>query len=500
MSWWNEIRWIDDIRQGRVSAAYAVAIAGCAALSMASIGLSRLEHLAPLLTVLPPRVFGQALGLHRVLLHDFVLASLMPAVFGFALLPGAVGLQRLARPRLATAALMSFVAGGVLVLRALADGGIEPGWAYAAASPYTRTDVSIHFLAGLGLANVSLLLSSVVLLATMRRRRGVRAPLFCRSFYWASALALFGSALKLVTLVLAAAACTGRLDDVLPALATDPTGLARLSAWATSPLQAAMSLGIIGVVCLVLAPERRLSRAGTRLVAWQIALLAWLSPAALDTNELPALFSTAGVATAFTFRALSIAVLLGLATVLVRAACLRQAWREPAPLAALVALLLIVLFSPLDLLLSVPAAALFAPGYLSQAAEYLLLGGPALFAAAAGAFHVLRDADTDGLSFMATGNLLLGMAYATVPMLLMGPSGLRMDMAVYPAEFVVFQTLVLFGGGVFCVGLLATGAAVAVRAWRASPSLVDATLCVEMPEGSTHAATIDRAPERSTQR
>ena len=444
-------------RPDRIARLHGATIGCLAALSVLSAGVCRLEQLMPDAHWLSPDAFGQFLSLHRVLLASFVLLPVIPSVFGYSLLPAALDRRDVAWPGLALGSWVCLLIGSLLVLQSFLFGEIEPGWAYAVVSPITHDLVSLTFLAGLFLAHVSALLTAVVIVATIHQSRMVRNPIFCRAMYAAGWLTVVASGITLGALMMASVEKQFTLMLFDPGAGGDPALLAQLSLWAATPMQAATLLSVIGLAGVVLRVEAGLSALALRVARWQLAGVALLSLPSLDTRALPNAFAANQLVLAFLVKALFVAALISIVVTLFRAAARQRAWNEPGRIAVGVALLLILLAAPLDLALSAPGSSI-ATGYVGQGTYYLLLAGPALLSILGSGFHLLggrTSREPSGMpAVVATAVIVLGLITTTLPMVVMGASGLRMEMTSYPAEFVPLQTLVFFGGGILSVGLL----------------------------------------------
>lgn len=465
----------------RLAQLYAATIGACLGVSIVCAAICRIAQLSPDSLWLSTQVFGQVFGLHQVLLYNFVLLPVIPSVFGYAWLtqawrrnttgasplPRGEDHQALALPRVALLSWLCLLGGVLLVLQALATSGIETGWAYAVASPSTRDLPSQTFLAGIALAYLSVLLTGIVLIVTIARGRGVKDSLFGRALYCASWLVVASSVVALATLAMAS------LEKIVPLpmfsvdLGGDPSLLATIFAWTSTPTTTAILLAVVGLAAAVLRLEGHLSDASLasarRLFVWTTLF----SFGALDTRVLPATLSPERVLASFLMKALCTTTLVALAFIVVRAAARERAWAEPGRLAATSALIVLVLIAPLDLLLSAPGAGLFAIGYLGQGASYLLVGGSTVLAVLGGASHLVGKAAPGepgrATALGGTAAVLAGLVLTVVPMFGMGFSGARMDMPIYPRELVPLQTIIFFGGAILTVSLIVSGLELALR-------------------------------------
>jgi len=431
------------------------------------MGLVRFEHLTPESPVMPPLVFGQVLGLHRTLLHFFVLLPLIFTVFGYALLPVLMRVGEVAFPRLALTSWFLFVLGGLLMLLAFVAGGIEPGWVYAVVSPLTRDLVSGKFLLGLVLVCLSMQLTSIVFLATAHQGNLHAASLFCLSLYWTSWLVILAFSVLQSALGLASIEKLFTLGWFDAQTGGNPLFLAVLSMWAAAPMQVIVLLPVLGLACAVFQSEQILPAMSIRCARWSMVVLATCSLFAVDTRTLPRVISPLLSGVGSFYKAILTTMLIAIVAMLLRAAVRQSLVGHAARIATVGALLLILALAPLDLFLSAPAAALYAPGYLGQAVYYLLLGGSCLLVLLGGLhyllgrqIHIVRK---ETLAVGCTVGVFCGLLFTVFPMLLMGPSGLLLELMSYPVEFMPLQVLSLFGGVILIAGLMFATSELVVR-------------------------------------
>jgi cytochrome c oxidase subunit 1 len=437
-----------------VAGLYLATIVCFSFLSLAALAVARLDHLMPGTQVMTPRFFGQLLGLHRVLLRDFVFWPAIPAVLGLGLVPGLLKCRDLAFPRVARLSYGLFLFGGLSMIWAFLWGGIEPGWAHAVASEAARP-ASASMLLGLFCAALAALLVAVNLIATLHEKSDGDRTIFHRCLYavaWMQALA--GPVYLCAILLGLLHGLTGlRIFD--PAHGGDATLLPLLYGFATAPLAPTIVLGCIGAVAAALRPERVLSPERVRHIGYAVAAMAILGLLAVDARALPVAISPRLSLVGSFFKTLWLVPLFALLVPLMEAVFVLPGRWNAARLYALAALLLTIIAAPLDVFLGLPASAYFAVGYLGSAADYLLLGGGCLLAllSVLSSLGAVKSPTREALGVVAVTVLVLGLATTVGPMFVLGKGGLSMDVAVYPATFLVWQVLVLAGGTIFAVGL-----------------------------------------------
>ena len=437
---------------------YLVAITVFAVIGVAAMAMARSVVSFPNGTETASFTQGQLLGLHYTLMKFFFLLPVIPAVVGHALLPAMVGAPRLAFPRIALTAFILFLLGGLLVLIAFLQGGIEPGWAYAVGSPMTRGTVSAGYLAGLFLACLSLQLTGLNLIVTLRQSKQRPLPLLAKSLFWAGCL------MQVALPLVASAIAIGLMEKLLPfgvldaAMDAMPTLLPWFLGVASTPMKFIILLPALGVACALFPVERGTSRAGVRHMGWYIAAMAVLSVLAVDLRVMPgdvsSLFSLLG---AF-YKILVLLPLFALIVhILVAAAHRWEGWTG-ARLYAAGMLALVLVFLPLDLFLSLGISSVFSGSYLATAHFHFMIAAAGLLAFL-GAMHQwwpelggnpVRDTWAKPIAVV----ILVGFAATFLPMIVLGQHGFSPGSAVYPPSYQPLHVLASAGGSILSAGLL----------------------------------------------
>ncbi len=85
-------------------------------------------------TLLPAADYARAMTAHGLLMAFLVLVPIIPGVLGHLVLPGRLGVEALASPRLSAMALAFYVSGAVVAMLAGFFGGLESGWDFFGAA------------------------------------------------------------------------------------------------------------------------------------------------------------------------------------------------------------------------------------------------------------------------------------------------------------------------------------------------------------------------------
>ncbi len=269
---------------------FLISITAFGILSALALAAARLEHLQPDATVFPPVVFGQLMGIHRVLLKYFVLLPALTGIVGFAMLPGLCGRERLAFPRLGLTAWALFTTGGLMVLWASLGAAVDPKWALYAGHPVASQPGSLMFLTGLVMATLAIGLVALNLLVSIQTATANTSPTLSICLSGTCALQLM--ALPLVGSALMISIGTGLGILHVPGIGDDGCLFALLASLAARPLKMSVLLAAMGIAAQLLG--RRMPLTGrqvkrTRIYVIGLVILALL---AFDTRLAPSTMAT----------------------------------------------------------------------------------------------------------------------------------------------------------------------------------------------------------------
>jgi cytochrome c oxidase subunit 1 len=158
----------------------------------------------------------------------FFLIPSIPAVLGNFLIPLMIGAKDLAFPRINLLSWYLYLAGGVITLWALLQGGIDTGWTFY--TPYSTSFSNSYVIAaGLGIfingfASILTGLNFIVTTHTMRApgMTWFRLPLFVWAMYATSMIFVLGTPVLAITLLLVVIERVARVGIFDPALGGDP--------------------------------------------------------------------------------------------------------------------------------------------------------------------------------------------------------------------------------------------------------------------------------------
>src|SRR5690606_7835283 len=204
-----------------VGTTFSLALGGLFAL------LLRLELLTPERTMMSAGAYNRMFTLHGIVMVFMFMIPSIPAVFGNFLLPIMIGAKDVAFPRLNLASFYVWLAGSILSLYAMIDGGADSGWTfytpYSTSSPSAVTPVALGVFV-LGLSSIMTGLNFIVTVHTLRAREITwhRLPLFVWSIYATSIIQVLATPVLGMSLLLVAADRVFQVGIFDPNLGGDP--------------------------------------------------------------------------------------------------------------------------------------------------------------------------------------------------------------------------------------------------------------------------------------
>src|SRR5215210_8990811 len=138
---------------------------------MFAVGI-RIELITPKGDFLQADMYNRFFTMHGIMMVFFFLIPAIPAVLGNFLIPLMIGAKDLAFPRLNLLSWYIYMAGGLLAMWALLNGGIDTGWTFYV--PYSTTFSNTYVVAaGLGIfiAGFSSILTGLNFLVTIHTMR-----------------------------------------------------------------------------------------------------------------------------------------------------------------------------------------------------------------------------------------------------------------------------------------------------------------------------------------
>jgi cytochrome c oxidase subunit 1 len=245
----------------------------------------RLELLTPAGDVWTSDTYNKLFTLHGVVMIFFFLIPSIPAVLGNFMLPIMIGAKDLAFPRINLLSWYIYVAGALITLGAVFQGGLDTGWTFY--TPYSsissETAVTTAAL-GVFVTGFSSILTGLNFIVTVHRMRApgmtwFRLPLFVWAQYATSLVMILGTPVIAITVLLVAAERSLHLGIFDPRLGGDPVLFQHLFWFYSHPAVYIMILPGMGVISELVSAVSRKQVFGYSFVAFSslaIAVLGFL--------------------------------------------------------------------------------------------------------------------------------------------------------------------------------------------------------------------------------
>jgi cytochrome c oxidase subunit 1 len=200
--------WLLTKDHKRIAVLYLISISFFFFVGSLAAMFVRLQLTVPRNGLLEADAYNRMFSAHGIIMVFFFLLVAIPAVFGNFLLPLQIGARDLAFPRLNLLSWYMYVFGGLLVLLAMALGGVDTGWTFYVplSSVYSTTQVSMTLI-GVFIAGFSSIFTAVNFIATIHKMRApgmtwMRLPLFVWAMYATSFIIILGTPVVAITLFL----------------------------------------------------------------------------------------------------------------------------------------------------------------------------------------------------------------------------------------------------------------------------------------------------------
>ncbi|HMS41577.1 MAG TPA: cbb3-type cytochrome c oxidase subunit I, partial [Pyrinomonadaceae bacterium] len=142
--------WLLTKDHKRIAIMYLLTVSAFFLMGGVYASLIRLELLTPQSDLLESGTYNRVFTQHGVIMVFLFLIPAIPAILGNFLLPLMIGAKDLALPRINLLSLYIYWVGGILVLFAMMQGGVDTGWTFY--TPYSTTfSNSYVMLTGLGI-------------------------------------------------------------------------------------------------------------------------------------------------------------------------------------------------------------------------------------------------------------------------------------------------------------------------------------------------------------
>jgi len=189
--------------------------------------LIRTELWTPAKTFIEANTYNQLFTLHGSIMIFLFLVPSVPAALGNFILPMQLGAKDVAFPRLNLASYYIYLAGAIISIFAILNGGIETGWTFY--TPYSSSTGGAVTLMTFGVFVIgfSSILTGVNFITTIHKMRAPgltwdKLPLFCWGLYATSIIQILATPVLAITLALVAMERILGIGIFDPALGGDP--------------------------------------------------------------------------------------------------------------------------------------------------------------------------------------------------------------------------------------------------------------------------------------
>jgi cytochrome c oxidase subunit 1 len=272
--------WLLTRDHKRIALLYLASITVFFALGGAYAIAIRLELLTPAGDLVQAQTYNKLFTQHGIIMVFFFLIPSIPAVLGNFLVPLMIGAKDLAFPRINLLSWYIYLAGGILTIWALLNGGIDTGWTFYV--PYSTSFSNTYVvIAGLGIfvngfSSILTGLNFIVTIHTMRApgMTWFRLPLFIWAHYATSLIMVLGTPVIAITILLVALERLAHIGIFDPRLGGDPVLFQHMFWFYSHPAVYIMILPSMGVVSEIVATFSRKNIFGYSFVAFSSLAIA----------------------------------------------------------------------------------------------------------------------------------------------------------------------------------------------------------------------------------
>ncbi len=245
----------------------------------------RVELATPAGDLVEPDTYNRLFTLHGVLMVFLFLIPGVPAVLGNFLIPIMIGAKDLAFPKLNLASWYVFNVGGLFMIWAMIQGGVDTGWTFYTPFSTTFTDTNVIATAlGAFIAGFASIMTGLNFIVTIHRMRApgltwFRLPLFVWAHYATAIIQILGTPVVAITIVLVAIERLFHIGIFDPALGGDPVLFQHLFWFYSHPAVYIMILPPMGIISEIISAFARKRIFGYKFVAFSslaIAVLGFL--------------------------------------------------------------------------------------------------------------------------------------------------------------------------------------------------------------------------------
>lgn len=265
----------------RIAILYLIGVTFFFFLGSLAAGILRLELTSPTGRMLENETYNKIFTAHGIIMVFLYLIPAIPAVMGNFLLPLQLGARDLAFPRLNLLSWYAYMTGAVLVLIALATGGVDSGWTfYTPYSVLSKSQVTIALI-GIFLAGFSSIMTGLNFIVTIHKMRvpGLtwdKLPLFIWAHYATSIIMMLGTPVVAITLLMLVLERAFGIGIFTAELGGDPLLFQHLFWFYSHPAVYIMLLPGMGIVSEIFACFSQKRIFGYKFVAVSSLLIATL--------------------------------------------------------------------------------------------------------------------------------------------------------------------------------------------------------------------------------
>jgi len=240
----------------------------------------RLELLTPESDLFTASTYNKVFTAHGVIMVFLFLIPAIPATLGNFLIPLMIGAKDLAFPRINLLSWYLYMAGGLIAVWAILQGGVDTGWTFYA--PYSTTFSNSYVVAtGLGafIIGFSSILTGINFIVTIHTMRApgmtwFRMPLYVWSHYATALIMVLGTPVIATTILLLALERIAKVGIFDPAIGGDPILFQHLFWFYSHPAVYIMILPSMGVISELIANFARKRIFGYEFVAFSSIAIA----------------------------------------------------------------------------------------------------------------------------------------------------------------------------------------------------------------------------------
>ncbi|HSN90158.1 MAG TPA: cbb3-type cytochrome c oxidase subunit I [Anaeromyxobacteraceae bacterium] len=265
--------WLLTLDHKRIGVMFLVAVTLAFFLGGVFALLLRLELLTPGPTVMDAMTYNRLFTLHGVVMIFLFMIPAIPSGFGNFFLPIMVGAKDVAFPRLNLLSFYLYVAGALVALWGMIQGGADTGWTFY--TPYSTTTVTkvVPILLGAFILGFSSILTGLNFIVTTHtlRAKGIgwgKLPLFVWALYATSIIQVLATPVLGMTLLLVAVEHAFGWGIFDPARGGDPVLFQHFFWFYSHPAVYIMILPAMGVVSEVVQAFARKNVFGYKAVAY----------------------------------------------------------------------------------------------------------------------------------------------------------------------------------------------------------------------------------------